>query len=89
MRTAENYLQNGDTCAITTNDPGGYTSHVGPIVRLNGRAYFTQATSDLNKGRMTIIDRPITDYLNQAGKHAGIIVCRPNDLPPPRSGKRT
>lgn len=82
VRTAENYLQNGDICAITTNEPGGYTSHVGLIIRLNGRAYFTHATSDRDKGRMTIIDRPITDYLNQAAKHAGIIICRPNDLPP-------
>jgi len=82
VRAAENYLQNGDICAITTNESGGYTSHVGMIIRLNGRAYFTHATSDRDKGRMTVIDRPITDYLNQAAKHAGIIISRPNDLPP-------
>jgi hypothetical protein len=51
-------------------------------VRLNNRAYFTHATSDRDKGRMTIIDRPITEYLNQSSKHAGIIVLRPNDVPP-------
>jgi hypothetical protein len=82
VRAAENYLQNGDICAITTSGPGGYTSHVGLIVRLNNRAYFTHATSDRDKGRMTIIDRPITEYLNASPKHSGIIVCRPNDLPP-------
>ena len=82
VRAAENYLQNGDVCAITTHGPGGYTSHVGLIVRLNNRAYFTHATSDRDKGRMTIIDRPITEYLNQSSKHAGIIVCRPNEVPP-------
>ncbi len=82
VRAVENYLQNGDICAITTNWHTGYTSHVGLIVRLNNRAYFTHATSDRDKGRMTIIDRPITDYLNQSSKHAGIIICRPNDLPP-------
>ena len=31
---------------------------------------------------MVVIDRPITDYVNGASKHAGIIVCRPNDVPP-------
>jgi hypothetical protein len=82
VRAAENYLQNGDVCAITTHDSGGYTSHVGLIVRLANRAYFAHATSDRDKGRMTIIDRPITEYLNAASKHAGIIICRPNDVPP-------
>ncbi len=82
VRTAENYLANGDICAITTDSPGGYTSHVGLIIRLKGRAYFTHATSDRSKGRMTIIDRPITDYVNSGSSHAGIIVCRPFDIPP-------
>lgn len=82
VRDAEKYLQNGDICAITSHGPGGYTSHVGLIVRLKGRAYFTHATSDRDKGRMVVIDRPITDYVNGGSKHAGIIICRPNDVPP-------
>jgi Protein of unknown function (DUF1460) len=82
VRGIEGYLQDGDVCAITSHDPNGYTSHVGLIVKLKGRAYFTHATSDRDKGRMTIIDRPITDYLSQGSKHAGIVVLRPNDLPP-------
>lgn len=82
VREAEKYLQNGDICAITSHGPGGYTSHVGLIMKVNGRAYFSHATSDRDKGRMVIVDRPITDYVNGASKHAGIIVCRPDDLPP-------
>lgn len=82
VRAVESYLQDGDICAITSNWKYGYTSHVGLIVKLRGRAYFTHATSDRDKGRMTIIDRPITDYLNGSSKHAGIVVCRPKDLPP-------
>ncbi len=79
-RAAEAYLQNGDICAITTQDHDAYTSHVGLIIKINGRAYFTHATSERDKGRMTIIDRPITDYLNAKSKHAGMIICRPRDL---------
>jgi len=79
-RPVEAYLQNGDICAITTHDPDAYTSHVGLIVKINGRAYFTHATSERSKGRMTIIDRPVSDYLSENPKHAGIIVCRPFDL---------
>jgi hypothetical protein len=81
---AEAYLQDGDICAITTNWKYGYTSHVGLIIRIRGRAYFMHATSDRDKGRMTVIDRPITDYLNGADKHAGMVICRPLDPPPSR-----
>ncbi len=82
VRAVESHLRDGDICAITTNWHSGYTSHVGLIVRIKGRAYFAHATSDRSKGRMTLIDRPITDYLNSTSKHAGIIICRPNDVPP-------
>ncbi|MGL5016850.1 MAG: N-acetylmuramoyl-L-alanine amidase-like domain-containing protein [Luteolibacter sp.] len=82
VRDAEKYLQNGDICAITTRHTGGYTSHVGLIMRINDRAYFAHATSDRDKGRMVLIDKPITDYINGGTKNAGIIICRPNDLPP-------
>lgn len=82
VRSVEGYLQNGDICAITTNNHDAYTSHVGLIVKINGRAYFTHATSERDKGRMTIIDRPITDYVNRKSQHAGIIISRPFDLPP-------
>ena len=51
-------------------------------MRSANRAYFSHATSDRDKGHRVIIDRPITDYLNGAAKHAGIIICRPNDVPP-------
>ncbi len=82
VRSIEGYLNDGDVVAITANWRYNYTSHVGLIVKLKGRAYFTHATSDRDKGRMTVIDRPITDYLNGSSKHAGIVVLRPNDLPP-------
>lgn len=82
VRAVESQLQNGDICAITTTWHSGYTSHVGLIMKIKNRAYFAHATSDRAKGRMTLIDKPITDYLNGSSKHAGIIICRPNDVPP-------
>jgi hypothetical protein len=81
VRAVENLLQNGDICAITTSWHSGYTSHVGLIMKIKGRAYLAHATSDRAKGRMTLIDKPITDYLNGSSKHAGMIICRPHDLP--------
>jgi hypothetical protein len=88
VRAAEAYLADGDICAITSKGPYGYTSHVGLIVRLNGRAYFSHATSDRDKGRMVVVDRPISDYVNGAAKHAGIVVCRPLDVPPAPQWKK-
>jgi Protein of unknown function (DUF1460) len=82
VRAAESYLANGDICAITTNYHTGYTSHVGLIIRVGKRAYFSHATSDKDKGRMVVIDTPISDYANGNSKHAGIIICRPTDVPP-------
>lgn len=82
VRAVESLLQNGDICAITTTWHSGYTSHVGLIMKIKNRAYFAHATSDRDKGRMTLIDRPITEYINGSSKHAGIIICRPNDVPP-------
>lgn len=89
VRSAERYLQNGDICAITTHWHGSYTSHVGLIVRIGDRAWFAHATSDRDKGRKVIIDRPISDYLAGSPKHAGIVVCRPLDLPPSPLWQRT
>lgn len=82
VRGVEHLLQDGDICAITSTWKYGYTSHVGLIVRRGGRAHFAHATSDRNKGRRTIIDQPISDYLKGSSKHAGIVICRPLDLKP-------
>jgi hypothetical protein len=40
------------------------------------------ATSERDKGRKMILDRPIADYLYQNSSRAGIIICRPKELPP-------
>jgi hypothetical protein len=82
VRAIESTLRPGDICAITTHWKFGYTSHVGLILPHKNRAYFMHATSDQSKGRMTIIDKPISEYLAGCAKHAGIVICRPLDLPP-------
>lgn len=81
VKTVEPLLQDGDICAIATTLPFQYTSHVGLIMRLRGRAYFMHATSSHDKGRCTALDKPIADYLMESPRHAGIIICRPKDLP--------
>ena len=84
VRSVEELLHTGDICAISSSWKYGYTSHVGLIQKKKGRAYFVHATSDRSKGRKVIVDLPITDYLNESSKRAGIIICRPKDLPLPQ-----
>lgn len=86
---AEQYLQDGDICAITSRDTSAYTSHVGLVARINNRAYFTHATSSRDKGRKVIFDRPIADYVKSSSNHIGIIICRPFDLPQSPLWKKT
>ncbi len=81
VREVEALLQDGDICAITTTLPFQYTCHVGLIMRLRGRAYFMHATSSRDKGRCTVMDKPITEYLRENPSHAGIVICRPQELP--------
>lgn len=78
---AERYLADGDICAITTTSATQYTTHVGLIIRIKGRAHLMHATSTRSKGRCCIIDQPISDYLEEKSTHSGIAVCRPKDLP--------
>jgi hypothetical protein len=81
VRAIEDRLQDGDICAITSKSTTGYTSHVGLIVRRDGRAWFMHATSSRDKGRQVVLDQPISDYLRENSSRAGIIICRPKELP--------
>lgn len=81
VRAVEKHLQDGDICAITTTWKYTYTSHVGLIVKQGGRARLMHATSKKSKGRKMVLDKPIADYLRENSKHAGIVICRPKDLP--------
>ena len=82
VRAVEGLLQDGDICAITSTWPDGYTSHVGLIVRRGDRAWFMHASSERSKGRRMLLDKPIADYLAENRSRAGIVVCRPRELPP-------
>lgn len=77
-RAAEAYLRTGDIIAITSTWQSGYTSHVGLAIRQpDGRVRFLHATSETSKGRRVILDRRLSDYLNEKSSRAGFIACRP------------
>lgn len=80
VAAAEHLIQTGDIIAITCRDKSGYTSHVGIAVRKPDGTHFMHATSNRSKGRKTILDGRISDYLKRSDDHYGIIVYRPLDL---------
>ncbi|MDK3157954.1 DUF1460 domain-containing protein [Kamptonema cortianum] len=76
-------LRNGDIIAIVGSANGSYTTHVGLAYRdKSGVLRFMHATSAKGKGRQCIVDSRLRDYLFASKKRAGIIVARPNPLPP-------
>lgn len=80
VRSIESKLRTGDIVAITSTWHGGYTSHVGMIIREGDRARFLHATASRDRGRKVILDVPITDYLARSRDHYGIIIYRPKDV---------
>jgi len=73
----EKLLRDGDVISIVTTWPGSYTSHVGLAVRgADGVLRFMHASREK---REVIIDTRLSSYLNRFGKHAGIMVARPNE----------
>lgn len=76
----ESKLQTGDIVAITCTWHGGYTSHVGMIVREGGKARFMHATSSRSQGRRVVLDGRISEYLARSKDRYGIIVYRPKDV---------
>ena len=78
VAAAENLLRDGDIISIVTTWPGSYTSHVGLALRgPDGVLRFMHASRER---REVIIDTRLSSYLNRFGKHAGIMVARPNEM---------
>jgi hypothetical protein len=79
----ESQLRNGDIICIVTTWHETYTSHVGIASRdKNGVLRFLHASKN---HREVVLDDRLSDYLNKFGKHAGIFVGRPLDLPTART----
>jgi hypothetical protein len=75
---AESKIQSGDVISIVTTWPRSYTSHVGLAWRdRSGVLRFLHASRDK---KTVLVDSRLSSYLARYGKHAGIMVARPNDV---------
>jgi len=77
----ESRLQDGDVLAVASQDPSGYTSHVGLAVRDGANCRFMHATSSNSKGRCCVVDDRISKVLYEKSSNMGLIVFRPADAP--------
>lgn len=80
VAAVEKRLRTGDIVAIVSNWPGGYTSHVGMVVKRPEGMRFLHASAQRSKGRKVILDGRISEYLSRSSSRIGIIIYRPLDV---------
>ena len=68
-------LQEGDIVGITTSVPGLDITHVGILVRENGRIHLMHASSA--QGKVVISKEPLSDLLAGKKSYTGIMIARP------------
>jgi len=74
VKTMENQLKNGDIIAITTSTVGLDISHVGFIVKENGKTKLLHTSESY--GKVIISRETLSQYLNKNKKQTGIMVLR-------------
>jgi len=68
-------LQEGDIVGIATSVPGLDITHVGILVRENGRIHLMHASSA--QGKVVISNEPLSDLLAGKKSYTGIMIARP------------
>ncbi len=71
----EDKLQEGDIVGIATSVPGLDITHVGILVRKDGRIHLMHASSSL--GKVVISDVPLAEMLMNKKSYTGIMIARP------------
>jgi len=74
----EHQLREGDLIGLTTKIPGLDISHVGILVKKDGRIHLMHAS--LSNKRVLISEEPLAEWLLPSEKNTGIIVVRPNEV---------
>jgi hypothetical protein len=80
VASAERGIHTGDIISITTNSPGGYTTHVGLAYRDRaGTLRFMHASSLAKK---VVVDARLSSYIGEKRSRAGVMIGRPFEVPP-------
>ena len=75
LRTFESKMNEGDIVGITTSISGLDITHVGIIVKVNGKVHFMHASS--KAGKVVISENTLYEYLMGRKSATGIMLARP------------
>jgi len=75
FESIENQVQDGDIVTLTTSIPGIDVSHVGILLRKEGRVYLLHASSTMQK--VVVSTEPFAQFLSKSKKTTGVMIARP------------
>jgi hypothetical protein len=75
FESIEGLVKDGDIVTLTTSIPGIDVSHVGILLKKDGRVYFLHASSTLQK--VVVSTEPFAQYLTKSKKTTGVMIARP------------
>ncbi len=75
FESIEGMVRDGDIVTLTTSIPGIDVSHVGILLKKDGRVYMLHASSSIQK--VVVSNEPFTQYLIKSKKTTGVMIARP------------
>lgn len=75
FESIENLVKDGDIVTLTTSIPGIDVSHVGILLKKEGRIYLLHASSSIMK--VVVSTEPFAHYLTKSKKTTGVMIARP------------
>ena len=77
FESVEGLVKDGDIVTLTTSIPGIDVSHVGILMKKDGRIFLLHASSGIMK--VVISQEPFAQYLAKSKKTTGVMIARPQD----------
>ncbi|MEI6275188.1 MAG: N-acetylmuramoyl-L-alanine amidase-like domain-containing protein [Prolixibacteraceae bacterium] len=75
FESIESQVKDGDIVTLTTTIPGIDVSHVGILLKKDGRVYLLHASSTIQK--VVVSTEPFAQYLAKSKKTTGVMIARP------------
>ena len=75
FESIEGLVKDGDIVTLTTSIPGIDVSHVGILLKKDGKVYLLHASSTMQK--VVISTEPFAQYLTKSKKTTGVMIARP------------
>ena len=75
FESIESLVKDGDIVTLTTSIPGVDVTHVGILLKEDGRVHLLHASSSMMK--VTVSTEPFAQYLTKSKKTTGVMIARP------------